>query len=92
MAKGTDYTLLHPKEIGGHKITTVTLRRPTGKDIRAVGSVTRLENTDFLVKQVADLSGLPLETIDELDGEDVLNLIEKVSVFFGGSQARTSTS
>ncbi|QPC44527.1 phage tail assembly protein [Kaustia mangrovi] len=88
-----EYTLLHPKEVSrGRTISTVTLRRPTGKDIRAIGNVRRLEDTDFLVKLVADMSGLELAVIDELDGEDVLALVERVSGFFDSAPARTSTS
>lgn len=75
-------TLQYPIERNGETINEITLRRPKAKDLKNMekhtgGDITRS------IHMVADLTGLDIATIEELDGEDFQHLNDKVGSFLG---------
>ena len=54
----------------GAPMTSITFRRPTGGDIRRANSHSG-NALDVSFKIMADLAGLPIETIDKLDPIDI---------------------
>lgn len=81
--------LTTPIEVGGRKISEVTFRRPTGKDFRAIGNITKLEDTAVLATLVQNLGGLTAAEFDALDGADVVQLIGIAAGFFGAGSTGT---
>lgn len=89
MADTIKIPLKHPierKDAEGNvvaNITEVTLRRPKGKQMRAMDSAKgAMGRTLALIAACGGL--LPVEA-DELDGEDVLVLGERIADFLGQS-------
>ncbi|MCI0668391.1 MAG: phage tail assembly protein [Methylococcaceae bacterium] len=72
-------TLKTPVQAFGEEITELKLRRPKGKDFRAITSTTPMGMTLDLAGALADV---PPSTIDQLDGEDVMKLAQAVAPFF----------
>lgn len=69
-ASTTEITLKHPfTNPAGQKVTTLTVRRPTRKDIKLAqkSSKDEVEMEDLLFSR---LTGLPVEDLDMLDVED----------------------
>jgi Phage tail assembly chaperone proteins, E, or 41 or 14 len=66
----------------GGTITIVTLRRVKVKDIKAM-EAKRIEAGDFdaTITLASVLSGLALETLEEMDAEDFVSLSEVVTSF-----------
>jgi hypothetical protein len=92
------YTLLEPVKVtykgpNGEReetITEVKLRRPKGKDLRIMD---RHEgNIAKGMAMVARLSGLDDHVIDELDGEDLMVLLDRVAGFLPDGPATGGTS
>lgn len=86
------YALLQPVTIkfkgpSGEReevITEVQLRRPKGKDIRAMDRVEGdIGKTMALLSRVSDLDP---SVLDEMDGADVVELLERVAGFLPSGQ------
>lgn len=97
MSEPLTHTLKYPIEIKADKsdkiietITVIELRRPKGKQLKVMDKV-QGENAKTLAL-IAACSGLPLSTLDEIDGEDFADLAEIVEVFFGKRQKTGATS
>ena len=73
--------LKYPVEAGGEKISSVTLRPITVRDLKAVdgieGDVTKT------AALIGNLSELAPEQVDALDGADFAELSDAVSRFLG---------
>ncbi|WP_448660297.1 phage tail assembly protein [Sphingomonas sp. CJ99] len=75
------YGLRHPveqrKRIGTEEtsdwIHEVTLRRPTGKDLKLIDQY-RTQPMELTIQMVAALTGLPVKTVEAFDAEDLLPL------------------
>ncbi len=89
------YELKHPVELRGkdgallEKITSLSLKRPKGKHLKATDRVQgEAAKTLALIAAVAEI---PPSTADELDGEDVAALGEMVEGFLGARRATGAT-
>ncbi|MFC5372897.1 phage tail assembly protein [Brevundimonas faecalis] len=69
------FTLAFPKDFNGEKVKSVTLRRPSGREIRALqnGSGSQIDKTFEMMATLADRE---LDLFDTLDGAD-LRAIDK---------------
>ena len=80
------HTLKHPIEIKTpegevlEKITTITIKRPRGKEFRAMKSDSKMAMTLELLGACANL---PPSTVDMIDADDLIPLMEIVGGFFG---------
>ncbi len=76
------YTLKFPVDNpDGTALTVVELRRPKGRDMRALRSAqTDLDKSLVLI---ANLASLTPAQVDEMDGEDITALSGIVADFFG---------
>ena len=74
-----------PVEIGNVERSTVTMRRPKGRDVkanfRAAGG--EQENLEATFKLLADLCNLAPDEFDELDMSDIEQLGEQLEAFMG---------
>lgn len=70
--------LKHPIEIGSETITELTVRRPKAKDFRVLPAKPAFGD---ILNMAAKLCEEPPSTIDELDPEDLMPLMEMVSAF-----------
>lgn len=77
-------TLAYPIEVDGQTLTTITLRRPKTRDIRAMDARkgTPMDKTLWML---ASLTGLTPEQIDEIDTADLNTLAEKIAGFTGAA-------
>ena len=95
MSEQVHHTLLHPVEFRdteGKLISTlsvVTLKRPKGKQMRAI---TAKGGMGVMVELVGFCGGLTSREVDELDGEDVFALVSLVADFLGASLPTGKTS
>jgi hypothetical protein len=88
-----------PIQAHGEEMRSLTLRAPTGKDIRELGyPSTMLGNgdemkiaTDVVAKYVARLAGIPLPSVDALAAPDFNACITTVMGFFPPSRKASST-
>lgn len=89
------YTLKHPIDGQSGKIETLRLKRPTFKDMKAIGSIDanlpQDEMLDVMGKFIARLSGITIEDTENLDVVDFLALSEIVSNFFPQTPAEKTT-
>lgn len=69
----------------GQQLTELTLRRPKGKDLRAMDKATGELGKTFALAQ--QLSGIPAPMLDNLDGADVIELSDACAVFLKRSPA-----
>lgn len=76
-----EYKLKHPKTVDGEALATLELRRPCGRDMRAVGKVPGDTEKSLLLLQ--NLAGLTPDQVDALDGEDINAVSEIIAGFFG---------
>ena len=97
MNDAVKYELKHPIEIKAERsdkvidtITTLDLKRIQGRHLKAMDKV-QGENAKTLAL-IASCSGLPLSTLDEIDGEDFAELAEIVAGFLGKRQPTGATS
>ena len=82
----TEITLKHPfTNPAGQQIATLTVRRPTRKDIKLAqkSSKDEVEMEDLLFMR---LTGLPIEDLDMLDVEDNHQLVECFRKMRGGDE------
>ncbi|MCX4026942.1 phage tail assembly protein [Spartinivicinus marinus] len=73
-------TLQYPVEKNGETINEITLRRPKTKDMKNIEKRGGGEITQS-IHMIADLSGLDINTIEELDAADFQHLNEVVAGF-----------
>ena len=83
------YALKYPVTVGTEKITELTLRRPTVKELRQSGGGNALAASFELVARLADV---PLSTIDQLDGADGVAVLEIVEDFLPSSRKTGSAA
>jgi hypothetical protein len=95
MSQQLHYPLLHPVEFKDAEgklistLSTVTLKRPKGKQMR---QVTAKGGMGVMVELVGLCGGLSTREVDELDGEDLMELVQRVADFLGASLATGKTS
>ena len=72
MAENTQkkFDLAYPVTYGGETITSVTMRRPKGREIRAMNNG-KGSNIDRSFEMMANLAERPIELFDELDASDI---------------------
>jgi hypothetical protein len=64
-------------------ITSITMKRPKAKHMRAMDKATG--EFGKVLGLVQATTGLPMSVIDEIDGEDVITLATRVADFLGVS-------
>lgn len=92
-------TLSSPIQAHGAELTELSLRRPTGKDVRELGFPYRMSSdgdtvllsADVVAKYVARLAAIPPSAVDQLDPSDLNGLGWQVAGFFL-SAAQTPTA
>ena len=80
----TTITLREPiKTADGSTVKAVTLRRAKVKDLKKVDAA-RAEGGEMQagIVMVACITGLPVETIEEMDAADFTTVSEKIADFF----------
>lgn len=87
-SKPEKYVLLFPVTFGSDVVTELEIRRPKAKDIKQLKASA---NGEFefkeLLKIIANITDQPDPFIDELDIDDAMALVEKVSSFLAGGPA-----
>ncbi|NQE47981.1 phage tail assembly protein [Herbaspirillum rubrisubalbicans] len=82
VAQEIRYDLAFPiKAADGSDITFLKLRRLKAWEMKAVEVKKGDGNIGITLKYVAEMNGLPADTLDELDAVDVLELVGAVSPF-----------
>lgn len=64
------FTLDYPVSFGGETITSLTLRRPKGREIRAMNNG-KGSNIDRSFEMMANLAERPTDLFDEIDAADI---------------------
>ncbi|BBF92348.1 phage tail assembly protein [Blastochloris tepida] len=90
MSEPVQIALVHPFEFKGVTYREITLRRATARDVRRMAARSG-SDVEKGFEMLSDLSQLPAEVIDEIDGEDFTRLMETISGFFGSSPATSKT-
>jgi hypothetical protein len=94
MTKETSKTieLAFPFETGGKTVSAVTIRRPKGKDIRAMDALRESGKSEmeqsFLMATA--LTGMTDEEVGELDAEDFQAVAEGIASFFEKAEGQES--
>lgn len=95
-----EYVLSSPIKAHNEELTTLTLRKLTPADARAVKSLpyhvatdesVRID-TDVVPKYIVRMAGIPLGAVDQLDLVDFNALAWMVAGFFLGSASQTTAS
>ncbi len=79
------YTLKHPVTIAEKPITSLTFRKARSKDFRSIPLKDELLTLGVFMDIAAKLSEQPPVVIDSLDPEDLTEVLEIVTAFFGVS-------
>jgi hypothetical protein len=86
--------LARPIQAHGEEIRHLTLREPTGKDLRLIGmpfEFTQAGSTRIdaaaMAKAIVHLAGIPLSSYDKLSAADVMAATMAVMGFFGEAPA-----
>ncbi|WP_312993392.1 phage tail assembly protein [Achromobacter animicus] len=95
-----EFPLSSPIKAHNDELTTLTLRRLTPADARAVKALPYHVATDESVridpdaasKYIVRMAGIPLGSVDQLDMADFNALAWKVAGFFLGSGSQRTTS
>lgn len=83
LSNTTPVALAVPVEWQGQKIAEVSVRRPKVKDLRAIEAASRGQSQlDQGASMIAQLTGLPVEAVDELDAQDFTAISEVIAGFF----------
>lgn len=90
MADPVTIKLRTPIQFGSTTIAELTVRPPTGKDLRRLQTQTGYE-MDTVLALAGRLSGQPDGVIDRLSGDDLAEVIEVVSGFMPNSRATGRT-
>lgn len=83
-AKRVNVPLNNPIEVDGLVVTELNLRPLKAKDLRRL-ETPHERKIAMMLELACFLSGQTEEVIDELEGEDVLRVLEVVGGFFAGS-------
>jgi hypothetical protein len=78
-------TLLTPIKVANEDVTSLTLRRLRGKEIRTMDKA--IGNAGMTLGLIGTLAGIPPSSVDQIDGEDFTELAQVVAGFFGKSPA-----
>ena len=70
------HMLAFPIEVDGADLTSITLRRPKGHDLRAVSGLSPLDGTLLMIER---LGGLPKGAAEELDALDIAALEKTIN-------------
>lgn len=86
----TTITLTRPIQAHGEELRELTLREPTGKDLRTLGlpftvSASGQVNPDSgaLARHIGVLAGIPPSSVDQLSATDFMTCTVAVLGFFG---------
>ena len=82
-----------PIQAHGEEVSSLTLRRPTGKDIRICGFIADANgeiNTQAIHNYIVQLGGIPGSSVDRLDAEDFMSAMVAVCGFLGGFPGTSS--
>lgn len=87
--------LARPVEAHGETVAALTLREPTGKDLRQCGLPYRISmetgeatiDAPAMAKMIAALAAVPPSTVDRLSAEDWQAAMAAVLGFFGQAPA-----
>lgn len=79
MDKITEIKLQCPIMVDGEEVLVLKIRRPKGKDYRAMGNFNK--PISAILDFAAVLADVPPSSIDQLDADDVQNVTEVVSRF-----------
>lgn len=63
----------------GEEINELKLRRPKGKDLRAITSTNPM---GMMLELIAAIADVPPSTVDMIDAEDIMTLAQVVAPFF----------
>jgi hypothetical protein len=86
-------TLQYPIEVGKRTITELKFARIKGKHLRGLPPVQHnAVSFDFLLGLLKNLTRQPPSVIDELQGDDLMEAIERTGDFFDDSPLTTSIS
>lgn len=78
-------TLTTPVVRGSKEITELVMRKPKARDLRQLPLDLKSASMGALLDLAATLCGQPPSVIDDLEVEDSIRLIEKVTDFLPGS-------
>lgn len=74
-------TLGTPLQHGNETITSLTIHRPTGKDLRKFNPTPGDGSMGMILGLVGEQNGLPPSVMDEMDGADVLEVVAEFGPF-----------
>ncbi len=84
--------LSKPISAHGEEVTSLTLREPTGKDVKECGVPFGIEGGGVVLqpapaaKLISRLAGIPSSSVDALSAPDFLTLANTVIGFFSSSR------
>lgn len=78
-------TLLTPIKVANEDVTSLTLRRLKGKEIRSMDK--ERGTAAVTLGLIGTLAGIPPSSVDQIDGEDFTELADVIAGFFGKSPA-----
>lgn len=92
--------LSRPIQAHGETLTELTLREPTGKDIRTAGAPYKMEftasggqlmhiDTEAVARLISALAGIPPSSVDQLTAKDFNAAQAEVISFFGDAVPAT---
>ena len=76
----TTIELKHPIEAHGETVTTIELKRPKVKHLKAMDKATG--DVERVAALLTELGALPPSSVDQIDAEDFAVLAEVVGGFF----------
>ncbi len=81
--------LQYPVTVEGREVSEVTITRPKVKDLKAMDAALDgiKDKLDQGINMVSVLTGLSLDTVEDLDAEDFTKLSEEVAGFFPQAKA-----
>ena len=86
MADPVTIELEHPIEFGSKTIAELTFRPIKAKDLRRVKAPDH-RRIEMTLELAGYLSGQPTQVIDELEGNDLMKVLDLVADFLSGSPA-----
>jgi hypothetical protein len=99
MSAPIEHQLAAPIQAHGAEVDTLTLRRPTGRDVRELGFPYKLGSdesvvlaTEVIAKYISRLAGIPLSSVDQMAPSDINDLGWVIAGFFLNSARAAATS
>jgi hypothetical protein len=96
MSEPIEHTLAAPIQAHGAEVDVLTLRRPTGKDVRELGFPYKLGgdesvvlSTEVIAKYISRLAAIPMSSVDQLEPSDMNDLGWVIAGFFLNSGRAT---